>query len=440
MSREVPEADIEERRTNATIQPEVDAANEELLQSGLDAEDPTSTSTVLLNQATQLSPKAKVALIRKLIAQLEPDNIQSIVEFGLKEIGSRHRSGTPAIEHNTRLLLKKDYSYQTRGLTEPTQYFVYLRRRKPKLDRYIGALFHVPQGCTLSYFLDTEERLIFNSPRNVFELRDSKTPNLIHLVRLICLEPPPADYTFDKQQNDVPDIQLHLEYLNPQTYQPLSKQSYPFPKCMYEGGELDRYRWEVRAIELSPELSVSSRSALPTSVDEPLPTVESSFDLTTASIASPFPNEAISDEPQRRVLEIQPKPLTFYLSNQSDADVILKRIRLWVAWSEKAMPQARWEIHQDAGSYTLMNARFKRRILRFTPETGAIVLESSLPVLMRWFHDLSLAVSQSQNRRQYSGTQLKLAHTLFIEMSLPQTDPAIVLKKLFGVEFSKKVL
>ncbi|GAP95539.1 hypothetical protein [Leptolyngbya sp. NIES-2104] len=443
MSREVPEADIEERLTNATIKPEVDAANEELLQSGLDAEDSTSNSTALLSQAAQLSPKAKVALIRKLIAQLESDHIQAIVEFGLKEIGSRHRPGTSAIEHNTRLLLKKDYSYQTRGLTEPTQYFVYLRRRKPKLDRYIGALFHVPQGCTLSYFLDTEERLIFNPPYNVFELRDSKTPGLVQTVRLICLEPPPPDYTFDKQQNDVPDIQLHLEYLNPQTYQPLSKQTYPFPKCMYEGGELDRYRWEVKAIELSPELSVSSRGALPTSVAEPLPTVDSSpnFDMEAPSrpesIASPFPNEGISDEPQRRVLEVQPKLLTFHLSNQSDADGILKRIRLWVAWSEKAMPQSRWEIHQDAGSYTLMNARFKRRILRFTPESGTIVLENSLPVLMRWFHDLSLAVSQSQNRRQYSAAQLKLAHTLFIEMSLPQTDPAIVLKKLFGVDFSK---
>lgn len=435
MSREVPEVDIEERLMKTTMKPEVDAAIEELLQPVLDSENsPSENQAVLLNRATQLSPKAKVALIRKLIMQLESDSIQAIVEFGLKEIGSRHRSGTPSIEHHTRLLLKKDYSYQTRGLNEPTQYFVYLRRRKPKLDRYIGALFHVPQGCTLSYFLDTEERLIFNPPHNVFELRDSKNSDLLRIVRLICLEPPAPDYTFDKQQNDVPSIHLHLEYLHPQTYQPISKQAYPFPKCMYEGGELDRYRWQVSAIELSPELPVSPRSTLPTSVAEPLPNVEtaSKFDQSVS-----LPDEAMPVEPQRRVLEVQPKLITFHLSNPSDADAILKRMRLWVAWSEKAMPQSRWELIQEADRYTLMNARFKRRILRFSPDSSSIVLENSLPVLMKWFHDLSLAVSQSQNRRQYSATQLKLAHTLFIEMSLPQSDPAIVLKQLFGVDFAK---
>jgi len=456
MSREVPEADIDKRLIKAIMKPEADT-NKELLQTGLNSEDSTFeddralesddvSKTNLLSGVTQLSPKAKVALIRKLIAQLETSNIQTIVEFGLEEISSRHRHDAASIEHNTRLLLKKDYSYQSRGLSEPTQYFVYLRRRKPKLDRYIGALFHVPQGCTLSYFLDTEERLIFNPPHNVFELRDSKNLDQIRVVRLICLEPPPPEYTFDKQQNDVPDIQLHLEYLHPQTYQPLSKQSYPFPKCMYEGGELDRYRWEVKAIELSPELSVSPRSSLLTSVVEPLPVVDVAsspkFDLDAPlldraeSIDPQFPDEAIAAGSQRRVLEVQPKPLIFHLSYQNDADAILKRMRLWVAWSEKAMPQSRWEILQDAGSYTLMNARFKRRILRFSPDSGSIVLENSLPVLIKWFHDLSLAVSQSQSRRQYSATQLKLAHTLFIEMSLPQTDPAIVLQKLFGVEFS----
>lgn len=449
MSREVPEADVDERLIEATIKPEVDA-NQELLQTELDPKDLMSecdraSESDLLKSTTQLSPKAKIALIQKLISQLEPDSVQAVVEFGLKEIANHHRRHVSSVEHNTRLLLKKDYSYQARGLSEPTQYFVYLRRRKPKLDRYIGALFHVPQGCALSYFLDTEERLIFNPPHNVFELHDSEQPNHTQVVRLICLEPPPPDYTFDKQQNDVPEIKLHLEYLHSQTYQLLSKQTYPFPRCMYEGGELDRYRWEVKAIELSAELSVSPRNALPTSVAEPLLAVDASpaqFDLDaplidrSELIAPQFSNEAISIEPQRQVLELQPKLLTFYLSQQNDADAILKRMRLWVTWSEKAMPQSRWEIVQENGSYTLMNARFKRRILRFSPGSNSIVLENSLPVLMKWFHDLSLAVSQSQSRRQYGATQLKLAHSLFIEMSLPQTDAAIVLKKLFGAKFA----
>ena len=402
-------------------------------------EDDLERQTDLLDLVIRLPAKAKVALIRRLISQLEADNIQSIVEFGLKEIGDRHRYGVAAsapVEHNTHLLLKKDYSYQARGLNEPTQYFVYLRRRKPKLDRYIGTLFHVPQGCALSYFLGAEERLIFNPPHNVFQLRDSQNPDIIQVVRLLCLEPPPPDYTFAKQQNDLPEIQLHLEYLDLQTHQPIEKLTYPFPMCMHEGGKLDRYRWEVTTVAHSPE-SPAPKHFTQTSVVEPLPTTDSVSPSPQFDLNLPLDQPEEIAQPLRRVLELQAKPLTFYLSDPSDADAILKRIRLWVAWSEKSMPQSRWEVVQDASGYTLMNARFKRRILRFSPNLSSVGLEHSLPVLMKWFYDLSLAVSQAQSQRQYSAVQLKLAHTLFIEMSLPETNPLIALKKLFGVEFSK---
>ncbi|KAM3108019.1 hypothetical protein [Phormidesmis sp. 146-33] len=441
MSREVPPLGVDERLIQATIVPEVETA-EGLLQIALaqvegTSEEDSERQTDLLDQAVQLPAKAKVALIRRLISQLEPAHIQAIVEFGLREIGDRHRQVTPAsppVDHNTRLLLKKDYSYQARGLDQPTQYFVYLRRRKPKLDRYIGTLFHVPQGCTLSYFLDAEERLIFNPPHNVFQLRDSNNPDVTQVVRLICLEPPPPDYTFAKQQNDMPEIQLHLEYLDPQTGQPITKQTYPFPTCMYEGGKLDRYRWEVTTITLSPELAISREHSPQTSVVEPLPpTVSASLpsDLDTP------PLDRSAPVPLRRVLELPtPKALTFYLSDRRDVEALLKRMRLWVAWSEKAMPQSKWEVIQDVEGYLLMNARFKRRILRFSPDRASVALEHSLPVLMKWFHDLSLAVSQAQSQRQHSAVQLKLAHSLFIDMSLPQTDPLIVLKKLFGADFS----
>lgn len=103
------------------------------------------------------------------------------------------------------------------------------------------------------------------------------------------------------------------------------------------------------------------------------------------------------------------------------------------------MPQSRWELVQDGTTYTLMNAHFKRRILRFSSDRASVAFENSLPVLVRWFHDLGLAVSQAQNQRQYSAAQLQLAHSLFVDMSLPQTDPIVVLKKLFGVEFSKSL-
>ncbi|NJR52990.1 MAG: hypothetical protein HC780_28970 [Leptolyngbyaceae cyanobacterium CSU_1_3] len=263
----------------------------------------------------------------------------------------------------------------------------------------------------------------------------------MQLVRLICLEPPPPDYTFAKQQNDVPGIQLHLEYLDLQTYQPIAKQIYPFPLCMHEGGKLDRYRWEVTAVTLSSEGSVSRKHSPQTSVVEPLPDINSvpsspKFDLDTPTlpdaIAAP-----IAVQSSRRVLELQPKSLTLYLCDRGDAEAILKRMRLWVTWSEKAMPQSRWELTQNDDGYTLMNARFQRRIVRFSPSSNSVVSEHSLPVLMKWFHDLSLSVSQTHAQRQFSAVQLKLAHTLFVEMSLPQTDPTIALKKLFGVEFSE---
>jgi hypothetical protein len=473
MSREVPVPVANEGDDQSLPQADANALTapfDSSLSSQADVSLPEALTVAggIIDQINQLKATAKVALVRRLITQLQTDQIQTILECGLREIGDRHRRGI-APTHNTRLLLKKDYSYQERGLSDPNQYYVYLRRRKPKLDRYIGTLFYVPQGCTLDYFLDAEGRLVFNPPHNVFQLQDCTNPAVKQLVRLLCLEPPPPDYTFDKQQNDTPDIHLHLEYLDPETHQPIAKQAYPFPLCMHEGGRLDRYRWDVTPLTLTPTLAVlhepSDRISVAASTTEKL--VASSHTQadpahlslssqavarlngfqsppiaarsSQAEIEPPF-NYALptGSPPARRVLELPAtKWLTFALSNRSDTDVILKRMRLWVTWSEKAMPQSRWEVIQEGTTYTLMNAHFKRRILRFSGDRAAIAFENSLPVLVRWFHDLSLAVSQSPNQRQYSAAQLQLAHSLFVEMSLPQTDPMVVLKKLFGVEFSK---
>ncbi|MBF2025185.1 MAG: hypothetical protein IGS48_00250 [Oscillatoriales cyanobacterium C42_A2020_001] len=394
--------------------PSVEVSEEDL------AETLAPHHTIIL-QASQLTVRTKVALIRKLITQLDVEQIQAVLEFGLQEISDRHRHGNAtSITPNTRLLLKKDYSYQERGLSEPTQYYVYLRRRKPKLDRYIGALFYLPQGCTLSYFLDPEGRIIFNPPHNVFQLQDAKNRAIVQVVRLLCVTPPPPEYTFAKQQNDTPDIQLHLEYLDPQTHQPIAKQAYAFPSCMYEGGRLDRYRWEVSTIASSPEPSVVLSSA------PKHQTLSESF-ITASTIVN---------QPARRVLNSPKlKPIVVYLANQAEMELVLKRMRLWVSWSEKAMPQSRWEMVQNNETYLLINATFKRQILKFSTNSASITLENSLPVLTKWFHDLGLAVSQAQNQRQYSTAQLKLARNLFVDTSLPQTDPVLFLKQLFGVEF-----
>ncbi|NEQ26517.1 MAG: hypothetical protein F6K28_47305, partial [Microcoleus sp. SIO2G3] len=208
--------------------------------------------------------------------------------------------------------------------------------------------------------------------------------------------------SFTKQQDDVPEIYLRLEYLDPSTYQPVTEASYAFPACMYEGGRLDRYRWEVSMFTIPAEPEAK----------EPAPAA-------------------------RRVLELPAKASSFYLENSSDAIAILERMRLWVEWSEKATPHSRWEIIEDKTVYTLQNSSSKRKILSFSRDQGAIALESSLPVLVRWFQDLGLAVSQTQNPRQYSSDQLKLARSLFIDMSLPPTNPLTALKKLFDLKFVK---
>ncbi|PSB63624.1 hypothetical protein C7B61_13135, partial [filamentous cyanobacterium CCP1] len=143
----------------------------------------------------------------------------------------------------------------------------------------------------------------------------------------------------------------------------------------------------------------------------------------------------------RRIIELPTTAsITCFLADRNDSSRVLDRMRLWVAWSEKAMPQSKWKIVQIETNFILLNANFNRKILSVSLDQAAISLESSLPVLMKWFYDLSLSVSQTQNQRQYSAAQLKLAHRLFAEMSLPQDDPLVVLKTLFGVEFSKTSL
>jgi hypothetical protein len=426
-------------------------------------------------QVNQLEGRAKVALIRKLLSHLKTEQIQAIIEFGHQELAERqHHPTLPTVAEprTTCLLLKKDYTYQERGLSEPTQYYVYLRRRKPKLDRYIGTLFYIPNGCALSYFPDAEGRIFFKPPHNVFQLKDSKNPLISQYVRLICLEPPPPDYTFAKQQDDVPDIHLRLEYLDPNTFQPLAEESYQFPFCMYEGGKLDRYRWEVSAAALPTHITVSESvtpppkiqvdierdrsSSKPTSpphesaVQEPLASTQ--LDSTLSSPASgrlsATPNVSsqhdllakkkdVRTKSPRRIIELPENISTFYIEDHAHAAIILERMRLWVSWSEKAMPQARWEIVQDKDIYTIRNVNFKRKLLSFSPEQGALTLATSVPVIVKCFQDLSLAVSQTQNQRQYSAAQLKLARSLFVDMSLPQSNPLTILKQLFGVKFVK---
>jgi hypothetical protein len=374
----------------------------------------------LLAQLAPLASEVKAALMLQWMAELDSEQLQALIAFGQQQLASVHLPAPP-VQSQTRLLLKKDYTYQEQGLSQPTQYYVYLRRRKPKLDRYIGTLFYVPRGCTLSYNVDSEGRVRFHPPYNLFQLKDTQNPLSIRVVRLLCLEPPPPDYTFTKQQNDSPQIYLHLEYLDPSTHQMLSQDYYPFPFCMYEGGQLDRYRWEVSV------------------VSSPLPGAESHSSAASLDQLSP----RLPTDTPHRLLETS-QSAQFFLSNSAQAPLILERMRLWVSWSDRAMSQSRWEIVQSEPAnqtkqpqtYALMHSGSRRIILSCQLDQAAVRFNYSLPVVMQWFQDLGLAVSESPDRRQYTAAELKLAHSLFVNMSLSQTNPLVVLKQLFGLSFT----
>jgi hypothetical protein len=473
MDRNVPAPAPNERLSQSTLGPSIEATIQAPPQrdSGLaevSADDDPASHSEILDQIAQLQPSAQVSLLCRLLTHLDADQIQRLMESGQQVLTERQRRGgttLPTVSPNTRLVLKKDYTYQDRGLSQPTQYYVYLRRCKPKLDRYIGTLFYIPQGCALSYFLDTEGCIVFNPPHNVFQLSDCKNPADVQVVRLICLQPPPIEYTFTKQQKDTPAIYLHVEYLDAHTHAPISTQTYLFPACMHEGGQLDRYRWEVLPLTLSTEVALNPEAdnvwdtSAPVSLI-PLPTVANPIEPDAADLnpepfepTGPIASEAPPDrlppawqntanrhpKVTQRGLEFPaPKFPTFYLTSSSDADLILKRMLLWVSWSEKALPQT-WGIIQEGKAYRLVNAQAKRRILKFSAESGAVTLESSLAVVVKCFHELGLAVSQTQNQKRYSAAQLKIAVSLFVDMSLPQKDPVVVLKQLFGVEFTAQV-
>jgi hypothetical protein len=372
--------------------------------------------SALVAQLASLSSKEKVALMHHWMAQLDSEQLQALVASGQQQLAVLE---SPPIQSQTRLLLKKDYTYQQQGLSRPTQYYVYLRRRKPKLDRYIGTLFYVPQGCTLSYKVDAKGRVLFYPPHNLFQLKDTQNPTDTRLVRLLFLEPPPPDYTFTKQQNDSPQIYLHLEYLDSSTHQVLSQECYPFPFCMYEGGQLDRYRWEVSVVSFTSGVETSSSGSALENLSSRLTT-----------------------DPSRRVLTDSNQLTQFFLANPEQAPLILERMRLWVSWSDRAMSQSRWEIVQpeqtdpDNQAYRLIHSDSKRTILSCRLDQAIVRFHHSLPVVMQWFQALGLAVSESQDQRQYTAAELKLAHSLFINMSLSQTDPLVVLKQLFGVSFT----
>lgn len=384
-------------------------------------------------QLAPLTLEEKAALMQQWMTQLERESLQALIAFGQQQLAAIPES-PPAVQHQTRLVLKKDYTYQEQGLSQPTQYYVYLRRRKPKLDRYIGTLFYVPQGCSLSYKVDAEGRVLFYPPHNLFQLKDLQNPTEVRLVRLLCLEPPPPDYTFTKQKNDSPPISLHLEYLDPLTHQLLSQECYAFPACMYEGGPLDRYRWNVSVVSGLPV------SGLPSGTEA---------NLTETNLSASIPERSSSRStanPSRRIvetlnLETSNQSAPFCLVNSEQAPRILERMQLWVKWSDRAMPQSRWEVvrplaNQTDQTYRLIHSNSGRTIFTWQGDRGTVHFNHSLPVVMKWFQDLGLAVSESQNQRQYGAAELKLAHSLFINMSLSETNPLVVLKQLFGVAFT----
>lgn len=424
----------------------------------------------LFDLASRLDARTKQALCQLLLTQLNTDQVREAVDFGKSELATREGkiSSRKPQERCTRLVLKKDYSFQKLNLADPTQYFVYLVRRKPKLDRYIGTLFYIPEGFPLSYFPDAEGRIVFTAPNNLFKLSDSQSAQS-QVVRLVSIDPPPPEYTFEKGQEDVPELYLRLDYLNPVTYELKASERYPYPACMYEGGKLDRYRWSVAPLVLSPDAqsklqamsleSGQSGQALQIDQTELLPATQRRESLSVSSqtsqtitqlteladhraiAASPAPAPGSpSPRPKKFILTDLPKAntATYYLFNPEQGKAVLERLWLYAALSELAIPQAKWVIEQNPDRqtvYQLVNSKSKRLIVQFSLEDSAITLQNSFPVITTGFRDLARSASQMQNDPRITREQRTFMHKLHVEMGLPQQNPLEILEKLFGVKF-----
>ncbi|MBI4783774.1 MAG: hypothetical protein HY785_21030 [Oscillatoriophycideae cyanobacterium NC_groundwater_1537_Pr4_S-0.65um_50_18] len=424
----------------------------------------------LFEMALRLDPQAKQSLCQLLLTQLSAEQTREVIDFSRSELAAREGKGSltrkPA-ERCTRLVLKKDYSFQKLNLAHPTQYFVYLVRRKPKLDRYIGALFYVPSGVSLSYFPDAEGRIVFTPPHNVFKLVDSESAQT-QVVRLASIEPPPAEYTFERGQEDVPEIYLCLDYLDPVTYEWVRSERYHYPTCMYEGGKLDRYRWKVEPLELPVEIQtrlqslpaiseqtlslpveetgllsgVQRRESLSVSSETAhtitqLTALADSAAIAPATQAPATPAVSATPRPKKFILTELPKAntATYYLADPQQSVVVLERLRIFAALSELAMPHAKWVVEErsDTAIHRLVNSKTKRLIVQFSTDETAVMLQNSFPVIMTAFRDLARSASQTSQRM--TREQQSLTHKLHVEMGLPHKNPLEILEKLFGVTF-----
>lgn len=426
-----------------------------------------SRHTELFDRVTRLDFQTKQTLCQLLLTQLSAEQAQEVIDFGKSELAAREgkvSSTRKPPERCTRLVLKKDYSFQKLNLAHPTQYFVYLVRRKPKLDRYIGALFYVPGGVPLSYFPDADGRIVFTPPNNIFKLVDSESSQ-VQVVRLVAIEPPPSGYTFERGQEDSPEIYLSLDYLDPVSYDLLRSERYHYPTCMYEGGELDRYRWKVELLvlplDLQPRLFSSGAAQLPAastgtellsdvqhheSLSVSAQTAQTITQLTAladngAIVSStptpPVPAMSSTPRPKKFILTELPKAntATYYLTEPQQRDEVLERLRLFAAISELAMPHAKWVIEgrSDSGIYRLANSKTKRLIVQFAAHETAVTLQNSFPVIMTAFRDLARSASQASQRM--TREQQSVMHKLHVEMGLPHKNPLEILEKLFGVTF-----
>ncbi len=440
-----------------------------LLHSPLSSlEGQISRHTDLFDRVARLDSQTKQTLCQLLLTQLSAEQTQEVIDFGKSDLAAREGKVSIARkppERCTRLVLKKDYSFQKLNLAHPTQYFVYLVRRKPKLDRYIGALFYIPGGVPLSYFPDADGRIVFTPPNNIFRLVDSESSQ-VQVVRLVAIEPPPSSYTFERGQEDIPEISLSIDYLDPVSYDLLRSERYHYPTCMYEGGELDRYRWKVEllvlSLDLQARLSASSGAVQPPAIPvetELLSGVQHRESLSVSSqtaqtitqltaladnaaIASsppalPVPAMSSTPRPKKFILTELPKAntATYYLAESQQSDKVLERLRLFAAISELAMPHAKWVIEgrSDGGIYRLTNSKTKRLIVQYASHETAVTLQNSFPVIMTAFRDLARSASQTSQRM--TREQQSLMHKLHVEMGLPHKNPLEILEKLFGVTF-----
>lgn len=189
----------------------------------------------------QLLPQDRMDAIKEILFEMRTEHISAIREAIESEYQLREHLGewSEAVLSEAKLEIKK-LSYQG-SKTESKYSYVYVIKRSSSKGQSVGPLFHTINQHEYRYTLLDNGGIAFSSGE-IFKLTSRDNPAQVRLIRLLKLDPPPLDYQFGNKLV----IPLHFENYHPQTREPVSRQSVPFPDCI-KSGTFQKKHWLVES-------------------------------------------------------------------------------------------------------------------------------------------------------------------------------------------------